>query len=120
MASAGGGTGRLPPLLLPGVRALAAPRSLTGGDTGDNRGMMSGQAAHRGEERGKVSIAADPESGVMRRGDMAGLRSAPAVTDHGLPSGRYLDREESWLRFNQRVLELAEDESLPLLERVRF
>jgi polyphosphate kinase len=37
-----------------------------------------------------------------------------------LPPHRYLDREESWLRFNQRVLELAEDESLPLLERVRF
>ena len=37
-----------------------------------------------------------------------------------LPQGRYLDREESWLRFNQRVLELAEDEAVPLLERVRF
>jgi polyphosphate kinase len=37
-----------------------------------------------------------------------------------LPEGRHLDREESWLRFNERVLELAEDESVPLLERVRF
>ena len=37
-----------------------------------------------------------------------------------LPPERYLDREESWLRFNERVLELAEDESVPLLERVRF
>ncbi len=37
-----------------------------------------------------------------------------------LPQNRYLDREESWLRFNQRVLELAEDEAVPLLERVRF
>jgi polyphosphate kinase len=42
----------------------------------------------------------------------------PAEDD--LPKDRYLDREESWLRFNQRVLELAEDETVPLLERVRF
>lgn len=38
----------------------------------------------------------------------------------GLPQGRFLDRELSWLEFNQRVLELAEDKSLPLLERVHF
>ncbi|MGN6782451.1 MAG: RNA degradosome polyphosphate kinase [Marmoricola sp.] len=33
---------------------------------------------------------------------------------------RFLDRELSWICFNQRVLELAEDATLPLLERVRF
>jgi polyphosphate kinase len=37
-----------------------------------------------------------------------------------LPDDRYLDREQSWVRFNQRVLELAEDGQIPLLERVRF
>jgi len=37
-----------------------------------------------------------------------------------LREDRYLDREESWLRFNQRVLELAEDDSIPLLERSNF
>ena len=45
---------------------------------------------------------------------------APPETETALPEERYLDREESWLRFNERVLELAEDESVPLLERVRF
>jgi polyphosphate kinase len=38
----------------------------------------------------------------------------------GLPADRYLDREQSWVQFNQRVLELAEDDQIPLLERVRF
>jgi polyphosphate kinase len=37
-----------------------------------------------------------------------------------LPIERYLDRELSWLAFNQRVLELAEDPTTPLLERVNF
>jgi polyphosphate kinase len=37
-----------------------------------------------------------------------------------LPPDRYLERDQSWLRFNQRVPELAEDETIPLLERVRF
>ncbi|MFC4912409.1 RNA degradosome polyphosphate kinase [Actinomadura gamaensis] len=43
-----------------------------------------------------------------------------AEPSDALPEDRYLDREESWLRFNQRVLELAEDPGMPLLERVRF
>lgn len=33
---------------------------------------------------------------------------------------RFLDRELSWLAFNKRVLELAEDEQLPLLDRAKF
>jgi polyphosphate kinase len=32
----------------------------------------------------------------------------------------FTNRELSWLQFNERVLELAEDESIPLLERVKF
>ncbi len=37
-----------------------------------------------------------------------------------LPEDRFLERELSWLDFNQRVLELAEDITLPLLERVNY
>ena len=36
------------------------------------------------------------------------------------PRERLIDRELSWLAFNERVLELAEDTSNPLLERCRF
>lgn len=43
----------------------------------------------------------------------------PAVNPD-LPDDRFLERELSWLDFNQRVLELAEDTSIPLLERVNF
>ena len=36
------------------------------------------------------------------------------------PRERLIDRELTWLAFNQRVLELAEDPQTPLLERCRF
>ncbi len=41
---------------------------------------------------------------------------APALDSPEL----YTNRELSWLQFNERVLALAEDESTPLLERVKF
>ena len=37
-----------------------------------------------------------------------------------LPAERFLDRELSWLAFNNRVLELAQDENMELLERVKY
>jgi len=43
----------------------------------------------------------------------------PAI-DNALPEDRYLNRELSWLDFNARVLALAADPSLPLLERLKF
>jgi polyphosphate kinase len=41
---------------------------------------------------------------------------APALDSPEL----YTNRELSWMQFNERVLELAEDEDTPLLERVKF
>ncbi len=37
-----------------------------------------------------------------------------------LPDGRYINRELSWLEFGARLLSLASDHRLPLLERVKF
>ncbi|WP_424960872.1 RNA degradosome polyphosphate kinase [Leucobacter weissii] len=48
------------------------------------------------------------------------LADAPAPGAEELPADRYIDRELSWLAFNQRVLELAEDPEVPLLERTNF
>jgi polyphosphate kinase len=50
-----------------------------------------------------------------------GVPDTPHEEHHEeLPEDRFLDRELSWLAFNERVLQLAEDESVPLLERARF
>ena len=42
------------------------------------------------------------------------------VSQDGLSADRFLDRELSWLAFNRRVLELAQDPNMHLLERVNF
>ena len=44
----------------------------------------------------------------------------PAAAEEPLPANRFLDRELSWLAFNQRVLELAQDNDLPVIERAKF
>ncbi|MGJ0202782.1 RNA degradosome polyphosphate kinase [Leucobacter sp. gxy201] len=46
--------------------------------------------------------------------------TAETTAENDLPIDRYIDRELSWLAFNQRVLELAEDPTIPLLERANF
>ncbi len=43
-----------------------------------------------------------------------------ALDESTLPEGRFADRELSWLAFNERVLEQAEDQDVPILERAWF
>ena len=74
--------------------------------TGDNDDMSVGEVSFQQstDEKG-AGAAPDP---------------AAAEPAEDLPPDRYIEREGSWLRFNQRVLELAQDDTVPLLERVRF
>src|SRR2546429_1139518 len=50
---------------------------------------------------------------------MTAKRVKKAVPSDG-DSAELLDRDLSWLEFNARVLALAEDPSVPLLERLKF
>src|SRR5271154_5238626 len=49
-------------------------------------------------------------------GSSSNAKKAAATTVENL----FFSRDESWMRFNQRVLEEAQDETNPLLERVKF
>jgi len=53
------------------------------------------------------------------RQDQPAVAASALIEDLEDPS-LYINRELSWLDFNDRVLQLAEDERVPLLERVKF
>jgi polyphosphate kinase len=65
-------------------------------------GAIEAKAAHRG-------MPTAPPAATPRH-----------VSANDLPEHRYANRELSWLDFNSRVLALAEDTSIPLLERAKF
>src|SRR3954468_3673638 len=52
--------------------------------------------------------------------DVAVRPEAPAEPDARSGPDRFFNRELSWLQFDDRVLQLAEDEETPLLERLKF
>ena len=78
----------------------------------------STQAASLSGAAGAVEAVAtrkaEPPAGPSAPVEVA--RTAEDVSDPAL----YINRELSWLDFNDRVLQLAEDERVPLLERVKF
>lgn len=87
--------------------------SVTTRPTDDNEIFDGDEAGH------EISIAsAQPRASNGRF--MRIVNATGGQDESGLPTDRFLDREISWLQFNERVLQLAADETVPLLERARF
>src|ERR671936_446872 len=62
---------------------------------------------------------ADAQSAAAEPVEAVAPRATPDLPDLE-DSSLYFNRELSWLDFNDRVLQLDEDPSVPLLERVKF
>jgi polyphosphate kinase len=81
----------------------------------------------RDEREGKVlaaelaMLATDAPAGAAAQAGMWLAAETPAVPDQAIGlSPEFINRELSWLEFNRRVLNEAEDARNPLLERVKF
>lgn len=86
----------------------------------DEEELLAERARKRARMRLGSPISTTSLVEMANRANEEAKRSRKALDESPLPEGRFADRELSWLSFNERVLEQAEDQSLPILERAWF
>ena len=109
------------------AEALATPSTAVPGEQGAS---APGSAASSGHAVSPVSAASSATAATAATAADAAASAASADTAQVDPEdllpplksfkNRFIDRELTWLDFNERVLEQAEDHTLPLLERAWF
>ena len=106
------------------AEALATPSTTTPGDRGlsaPGSATSSGHAVSPASAASSLSSASAADAAASA----ASADTAQVDPESLLPplksfKNRFIDRELTWLDFNERVLEQAEDHTLPLLERAWF
>ena len=76
-----------------------------------------GPRPHAGETQ---QLAEPGRRGAQDANHSESRGATPPHNHHLHDPSLYINRELSWLDFNERVLQLAEDEPTPLMERVKF
>ena len=106
------------------AEALATPSTAAPGEQGVS---APGSAASSGHAVSPVSAASSATAATAADAAASAASADTAQVDPEdlLPplksfKNRFIDRELTWLDFNERVLEQAEDHTLPLLERAWF
>ena len=74
----------------------------------------------RGADDGSEEGAPVTRERVTPLGATTATANGRFIPPDELPTDRFLEREISWLQLNERVLELAMDEDIPLFERAKF
>jgi polyphosphate kinase len=84
-------------------------------ETGADEHELDHEGSDDAALRSLASASASPRGFQPRAANGRFIRAADE-----LPGDRFLEREISWLQLNERVLQLAMDEDVPLLERAKF
>ena len=110
-----------PAAVVPGGRGLSAPASApSAGPSAGSAIAPSASSSLSAADTAGVSADAADAAASAASADAAQVDPEDLLPPLESFKDRFIDRELTWLDFNERVLEQAEDHTLPLLERAWF